>query len=135
MQNDQAPNNDPAPGCRELVPQPESSPRVATDFIKMPPLQRGAEVIRFSGRSLEHWISPTGKIRTWLKLNLIVAAIIAIPVCLVMPLLNKLLAELATGSDRLAAIARDLSDVPGWLRTSVAVLAVTAVIAVIKILR
>jgi hypothetical protein len=144
MRNDhplknEAPQDGSEPGAGgTLVPRKSREPQIPSvepGLIHLPPVQRGAEVMRFTASRLEDWLSPTGRLRAWLQFNVRAATIIAIPIFLIMPLVNKLLVQLAEGSNHLAAIAGDLAGIPAWLRTTAAILGVAAMIAVLKLLR
>lgn len=137
MRNESVPRENNTPDDQALDAQARQQlqlPATASDLTELPPIQRGAEVMRFTGTRLEFWLSPTGELRRWLRFNLRVASIIAIPVFIIMPLLNKLLEELAFGSSRLALIANDLAGIPTWLRTGVTVLTIAAFVALIRFL-
>lgn len=71
-------------------------------------IERVAEVLRFSALSVENAISPYGGLRAWLKLNLLVALVLAIPAALVVPVITYLLSGFSTWAQFLAAIANNL---------------------------
>jgi len=83
-------------------------PPTLNEQIESPnPIIRSAEVFRFSLLRLEFWISPTGHIRAWLRLNLFILAVVGIPAVTIAPLIVWLLSEIA------AAIALALQIVEG----------------------
>jgi len=84
-------------------PRPLTPPAVESDLSELNALERSAEVFRYSTYRFEYWVSPTGILREWLRLNLLVGAIIAITGILVAPLVTLLLGEIA---DWIALILR-----------------------------
>ena len=70
----------------------------------------------YSARRLEYWISPNGILREWVRLNFLVAAIIAVSGFLVIPVLACLLGGIAE------CIALILQIVTGTIAIAVAVI-------------
>lgn len=105
-------------------PQPPPPPRLDRDVDTLPTIERVAEVTRFNVLALEQAISPNGGLRAWLKLNVLVALVLAIPAVLVVPVVTYLLGGFATWSVFLAQIAENL------LRTAVMVFLIVLVIVV-----
>lgn len=71
-------------------------------------VERVSEVLRFSALSVEVAISPHGGLRAWLKLNVLVALVLAIPAILVVPIITYLLSGFSTWSQFLVEIANNL---------------------------
>ncbi len=112
---------------REIGP-----PRVEPDLSRLSPIERSAEVIRYSLCRAEYWISPNGWLREWFRINLWFAVVLAIPAILVAPLAGYLLGRIAAGSGLMAEVAQNLSRIPEALRSGVVVVAAVAVIFVLK---
>ena len=106
-------------------PKPVPAPELAPDLASMPAMNRTAEILRYRLLRLEHAVSPNGALRAWLRLNVRLALIIAIPTLLLGPILLLVLAGLADMTASLAEICLNLLE---------AVLAIVAIIAVIAAL-
>lgn len=83
-------------------------PELDPHLEALPPVERVSEVLRFSVLSVEAAISPNGGLRAWLKLNVLVALVLAIPAALVVPVITYLLSGFSTWSQFLAEIANNL---------------------------
>ena len=57
-------------------------------------IERAAEVFRFILTTLEHWLSPSGRLREFIKMNARLAIAIAVPVVIVAPLVTLALEQL-----------------------------------------
>ena len=75
-------------------PKPLSAPVVDTELPHLSGIERAAEVMRFILRKLEHWMSPSGRLREFTKMNARLAFAIAVPVILVAPLVTLALEQL-----------------------------------------
>jgi hypothetical protein len=89
-------------------PTPVAPPALDSHLETLSGIERVAEVLRFSTLSVENAISPHGGLRAWLKLNLLVALVLAIPAALVVPVITYLLSGFSTWAQFLAAIANNL---------------------------
>lgn len=89
-------------------PTPIEPPQVDQDLTKLPPIERSAEVIRYSLLKAEYWISPNGRLREWLRFNLALALIIGIPALFIVPIVTLLLGSFVTWTDLMAAAAWNL---------------------------
>jgi hypothetical protein len=83
-------------------PKPLPPPRVDPALPQFNALERSAEVFRYSANRLEYWISPSGWLREWLRFNIRLALLLAIPSLLVVPLITFALGQLSVWSDMLA---------------------------------
>jgi len=63
------------------------------DLPRLSAVERSAEVIRYSLRSFEYWLSPGGGLREWFKFNLRLAIVLAVPSLLVAPLVTLALRQ------------------------------------------
>lgn len=89
-------------------PLPVEPPALDPHLETLSGVERVAEVLRFSVLSVEVAISPHGSLRAWLKLNVLVALVLAIPAMLVVPVITYLLSGFSTWSQFLAEIANNL---------------------------
>ena len=76
-------------------PRPLSIPAIDPNLHTLHPLVRTAEVLRFALHRLAFWLSPNGLLREWLRLNLLLAALVAITGLILAPLVTVLLGEIA----------------------------------------
>jgi hypothetical protein len=75
-------------------PKPLPAPVVDTELPHLNGIERAAEVIRFILTTLEHWLSPSGQLREFVKMNARLAIAIAVPVVIVAPLVTLALEQL-----------------------------------------
>jgi hypothetical protein len=54
-------------------------------------LQRATESFRYSLLNFEHWVSPQGHIREWVRRNALLGMFLLIPAVLVMPIIGLML--------------------------------------------
>lgn len=86
-------------------PHPLEIPQVDPDLPELPAVPRITEVLRYSIAKLEYSLSSGGHLRAWLKLNLLVSVVMAIPVLLVLPPLTWALGTFATWSAYISTTA------------------------------
>ena len=72
-------------------PKSLPSPVIDGDFRYMSWLERCAEVIRYTFLCLEHWLSQSGVLREWLRLNLWVAVFLFSAAILIIPAVTAVL--------------------------------------------
>ena len=96
-------------------PKPVERPQIDRSLVSLPPIQRSAEVLRYSLLKAEHWLSPNGRLRAWMKLNILAALFIGIPALIVVPILTYLLGQFVTWMLFLAQAARNLLFFTGYL--------------------
>jgi hypothetical protein len=96
---------------------PLEPPALDPNFSRLAALERAGEVLRYHARRTEHWLSPGGHVRAWLRLNIRLALVLGIPTVLLTPIVTLILTTAVTWSARLAEIARNLAIIPGWLGT------------------
>ena len=63
-------------------------------LAQMNGLQRVVECLRYTILCLEHWLSPAGHIREWLRRNLLLGAWLIVPALFVMPVIGLILWQL-----------------------------------------
>jgi hypothetical protein len=93
-------------------PEPLPPPVVDVELPKLCAIERAAEVLRHNCCCLEHWISPNGALREWLKLNLRLAFGIGIPALLVAPLVTFALKQFRNWIDVITQTTSNLVLVP-----------------------
>ena len=101
-------------------------PSVDPLFPRMGILERTAESLRYCLLKAEHWLSPGGFLREWLRNNSKVAVLLGIPVLLVMPVLLLLFTQIVSFSTLLMMIAKNIA---------MAVMALLAALVALLILR
>jgi len=111
-------------------PTPIKPPTVDPEFPEMSGIERSAESMRFNILSLEYWLSKGGQLRIWVKNNMLLASLLAIPVLLVMPLVGLLLWQLVIWIGMLVSLAGGLILFP--ILALVAVLVIVVIINIIK---
>ena len=93
-------------------PEPVRLPTVDPEFTRMNSLQRAAESFRYVLRRWEHWVSPSGDIREWLRHNSRVGAWLLIPTVFVMPAIGLILWQVRGWLSMLTSIAGHLIVLP-----------------------
>ena len=99
----------------EWHPELVQRPTVDPDFQRLNGLQRAAASFRYIFLRWEHWASPDGDIREWLRHNTRIAAWLFFPAIFVMPLVGFLLWQLTGWLSMLTSIAAKLTFLPVWL--------------------
>ncbi len=94
------------------MPPPIHKPVVNTQLDRMNELQRTTESFRYVLLSIEHWISPDGNIREWLRKNLRWSVLLVIPTLTVFPVVTLALWELEAWIGALTTIAGKLIFLP-----------------------
>lgn len=89
-------------------PVPIQAPEVDPDLTALSPIERSAEVLRYKFLQLEYALSPSGALRGWLKLNLLLCLLLAIPAVFIVPILTAVLSAFETWTALLHAAARNL---------------------------
>lgn len=88
--------------------KPIERPQVDRSLAALPPIERAAEVLRYSILKAEHWLSPRGHLRNWARLNILAALFIGIPALFIVPVVTYLLGQFATWMVFLAQAAKNL---------------------------
>ena len=112
-------------GGRELVPrtasitgfawkpQPLEMPKVHPELLKMDSVTRSAEMIRYSARAAEYWLSPDGRLREWFRLCLFIAMVLGIPALLLFPIVTLVLTSAAQWVALVLQIVQGLALIAG----------------------
>ena len=87
-------------------------PQVDADLSKMTGVQRAAEALRYVILRWEHWVSPSGDIREWLRHNTRVVAWLFIPALFVMPVIGFILWQVSGWLALLTSIVGRLIVLP-----------------------
>lgn len=74
-------------------PKPVIRPHVDHDLPKLTALERAAEVIRYMLHRFEFWVSPKGSLREFIRFNVRLALLLAIPALTVAPLITLALEQ------------------------------------------
>ena len=73
--------------------EPIRKPVVNTQLEALNGLQRTTEAFRYTILCIEHWISPEGNVREWLRKNLRCSALLVIPALTAFPVVSLTLWE------------------------------------------
>ncbi len=84
---------------------PIRAPVVDPEFLHMDGLGRAAESWRYNILALEHWISPNGQLREWVKQVIRLSLPLSVPILLLVPLITFLLSSLVKWTVMAATIA------------------------------
>jgi hypothetical protein len=115
-----------------MRPVPIEPPVIYAQLEQLGPLERAGEVLRYSLRRAEYWLSPGGTLREWLRFNLKLALWLGIPAFVLSPIITALLTTANNWSGILVEISHNLVLIPAWLGS--ALLVVTALGALIRFL-
>ena len=112
--------------CRVWSPQPLARPAVDPDLPRMEWPARVAEVLVYSGKRFEFWVSPSGFLREWVKLNIWVAVVLSVAAVLVVPAMTAILA----GAEQWTALVAKIvgNTMTAVLRLPPIVLSVAAIV-------
>ena len=102
-----------------LGAKPIQPPIVDPQLTRHAPIERAAEVVRYSIARAEYWLSPGGTLRSVLRLCIKAALLIGLPVIIVGPVVLLLLEGAVAASALLAAIAANLAALSISLITAV----------------
>ena len=95
------------------------TPRVDPQLVRLSVIERLAEVMRYTLRRAEHWLSPGGTLRAVLRLSLKLALLTGIPACTIGPVVLLLLEGAAAASALTVTIAAHLAAMSLSLITAV----------------
>ena len=112
---------------------PIDRPQVDHQLTELSAIERAAEVLSYSAYRLEYALSPGGHLRAWLKLNLLLALLLAIPTVLIMPVVTLFLGTVATWSQYL--LATTVNILLALLAGTASVGLVTLLLFLIRVLR
>ena len=106
----------------QAIPAPVVDPQLAG----LPPIERSAEVLRYTLRRAEYWLSPGGTLRAVLRLSLKLALLIGVPTLIIGPAVLLFLRGAADSSALLATLAANLAALSVSLITAALGFAVLA---------
>lgn len=99
------------PELRRLWKQePVEAPRPDLELTPDHWVERGAEVIGWALARLEYWLSRSGWLRAWLRLNLFLAVVLVIAGFLLLPPVARVLEQLARSGHWLSLICQQVID-------------------------
>ncbi len=104
---------------RLLQPVALNVPQVERGLVLLSPVERAAEVIRYSVARLEFWLSPGGSLRACLRLGLRISCVLSIFSVLVAPVVTSLLTQTVTWTDLLGQAVHHLMLLPLGIGTFV----------------
>jgi hypothetical protein len=105
-------------------------PLVNKNLSKLDGLTRSTESIRYFLLNVEYWISPDGRVREWLRYNVLLFILLVIPAIFVMPAIGLILWQLTGWLSMLQTIGIRLIVLP--ILFLAALLVIKTVIALIK---
>jgi hypothetical protein len=97
---------------RRWQPEPLSEPVIDDALPHLSAIERSAEVISFTCRRFEYWLSPQGTLREWFKFNLRLAIGFAVPALLVAPLVTLALNQFNLWIDVISKTTSNVVLVP-----------------------
>ena len=83
-------------------PEPVPEPDIDPDLVDLPWPERSAEVTRHFVLCIERWLSPSGWLREWVRLNIRIAVAFGATSLLVVPTVSALLAGAADWTSLIA---------------------------------
>lgn len=101
------------PDALRLTPVPLPVPRASAEVSSPDVLRRSAAVFIHTVLRAEHWLSPNGLLREWLRRWLLLAVLTCVPVFLFSPIIAVLLEHLTLWSASLLNICTNLAAIPG----------------------
>jgi len=72
-------------------PKKIDPPIVDQELPNLGGVQRSAESLRYITLKTEHWLSPNGRLREWVRHHMLLSAILAVPAFLVLPIVGFIL--------------------------------------------
>ncbi len=97
---------------RRWQPEPLPEPEVDPELPGLSAIERSAEVVSFTCRRFEYWLSPQGTLREWFKFNLRLAIGLAVPALLVAPLVTLALKQFNVWIDLITRTTSNMVLVP-----------------------
>ena len=89
-----------------------TAPQVTRDLKALPPLLRTAEVLRFSILRFERWLSPTGRLRGFIRIVLLISCCLAaVGLCLA-PFISSFLKQMTAWSAMAAEFVNNIAALP-----------------------
>ena len=88
--------------------QPITRPILDRGFLELPPSQRSVEVILYWMARGEHWLSPNGWLRAWVRLNLIIAVLLGVSALTVVPVGTLVLEGVSGWTSQVGLLTRDV---------------------------
>jgi len=89
-------------------PQPVSRPKVDPGILHLRAHQRSVEVIVHWLARMEHWLSPSGWLRAWIRLNVWIAVVLAISAVTAVPAVTAVVAGLTELTREVSFLSDDV---------------------------
>lgn len=86
-------------------------PRIDPKLSTLPPLERAAEVLRYSVLRAEYWLSPEGAMRQRIRFALRVCAYVAIA-ALIAPGITAVIRQITGWTAMLADVVQNIAEIP-----------------------
>lgn len=102
-----------------LDAKPLDMPVIDRRLAALPMIERAAEVLRYTARKIEYWLSPGGLLRAILRRSMQLALLLGLPTLIAGPVVLLMLEDLAAASRLLAQIAESLALLSFWLIAAV----------------
>jgi hypothetical protein len=102
-----------------LDAKPLNSPMIDRNLATLSVIERAAEVLRYTARKTEYWLSPGGFLRAVLRRSFQLALLLGLPALIAGPVVLLVLEDLAAASRLLAQIAESLAVLSFWLIAAV----------------
>ncbi len=100
------------PLLKNWNPKPVEPPEIDPTLKQMNGLQRATESLRYVLLRWEHWASPSGDMREWLRHNTRIGAWLLVPALFVMPVIGFILLQVSGWLALLTSIASRLIVLP-----------------------
>ena len=100
-----------------VKPRPLLPPHVDRCLPHLTALERSAEVLRYTAQCTEHWLSPHGVLREWLRRNVRLALAVVIPLLVLAPVVTLMFDKLQGWSASALQIATSLAQMPAVTTT------------------
>jgi hypothetical protein len=89
-------------------PKPVTPPTVDPALPNLSGVQRSTESFRYITLKTEHWLSPNGRLREWMRHHMLLSAVLAVPAFLVLPIIGFILWQLVKCLGMLTLLAGHL---------------------------
>lgn len=118
---------------RSLDPSPVAKPRIAADFDQLSELQRITESLRHALLEFEYAVAPGGFLRGWLRFNLLILAILFIPMVLLIPPITIAIEAFESWTEMLFQAAVNILYATLVLLLTLAIIATPILFALVKL--
>ena len=92
-------------------PQPIHRPVIDPEFQDLAWPQRSVEVVLYWFGRIEHWLSPGGWLRAWLRLNIWIAVFLSISAATVVPAMAAVMTGLTGWTGQVSVLSDDIARI------------------------